>query len=348
MNAKLVLGLAAVTAIVTVGAVAAVYDRYENRGPSRLNELMVPSLLEKANDVSSITVKDAKGSFSLNKAGTAWVIPEKGGYPATEDKVRKAIVDLAKLRKVEEKTRLKDRLTRLQLEDPSGKDAKSVLVSVKAGDRAVASLIVGKRKISTTGKGGDGVYVRMPDRDQAWLAEGDYSVATDALDWLDKIVLDVKESRVNEVQVLPRGGEQIIAVRDEGAGKGFKLSNVPADKTPVKEAGEKLRDLASAFDGLEIADVKKAGDLAGKEPDLTLTLSTADGLVVDLAGFRDGEALWFAIAAMVDDASASGEKDRNAVRAEAEAINAEVKGWLYKFPDYKTKNLTPDMASLAK
>jgi hypothetical protein len=360
MNAKGFIALAAVTVVVTVGAVAAVVDRAQSRGADRLDQLLLPGFLEKANDVTAIAVKSGEKTFTVAKAQSGWAIPEKGGYPALEDKARKAIIDLAKLRVVAEKTHMEDRFARLQVEDPSKKDAKSILVELRGGDKPVASVILGKRKFSTTGKGGEGIYVRLPDKQQAWLAEGEVAVSVDPLDWIDKQVLNIPQDRAAEVRVVPRGGERVIIVREEGKDKGFKLSNPPAGKTLNKDAADKMKDVVTSFESVDLEDVRKAEEVAKGEPEFTVTMVTTDGLIVDLDAFRFQDAVWFTVKASAEAVAAAPAASANpapaaggnpapatgGVQAEAAAINKTAAGWAYKFIDWRTGRLNLQMAAL--
>ncbi len=361
MNAKGFIALSAVTLVVTAAAVAVVVDRAQSRGADHLDALLLPSLLDKANDVTAIVVKSGDKTFTVTKNGKLWTIPDKSGYPALEDKVRKAIIDLARLRVVSEKTRMEDRYPRLQVEDPGKKDAKSTLVTLKAGESTVASAILGKRKFSATGRGGDGIYVRLPDQPQAWLAGSDLAINPDPLEWVDKTLFNVAESRAAEVRVVPKEGEQVIVVREEGKDKGFKLANPPAGKAPAKDAADKMRDLVTSFENVDLEDVRKASEVATGAPELTVTMVTQDGLIVEMNGYRVDKEMWFTVDASADDATAPAPAPDKApgaqgeaaaptsgVPAEAAAIDKKTDGWAYKFLDWRSGRLDLKMAALVQ
>ena len=350
MNAKSFVALAAVTVVVSTAAVVVLAEHQGISGGQKYDAPVIPGLLDKANDVSKIVVKDAEKTITVERKDKGWVVADKADYPAREDRVRSLVQSLAMLRLSEPKTRKKDRYARLELQPLDAKDAKSRRVELMAGDKKLADMLIGKSRDTGGGKGAAGVYVRMPDEDQAWLALGEVSAKADPLTWMQAKIADVKESRTREIHLVPKDGQQVIVVQDEPTGKTFKLGNPPEGAKLGKDADGKLKNLADAFDILEFVDVRSASELDFANPDLSITLTTFDGLILDLAGVRDGDTMWFIVDALKDDAIVppapkEGEKTVD-VMTEASEIQAKTRGWAFKFSDYRMKNLSLTMADL--
>ena len=95
-----------------------------------------------------------------------------GGYPARQTRIEKMMGGLVTLSYFEPKTTRADLYPKIEVEDVA-KDANSTRVTVKDESGAVlADVIVGKAKTGVAGLDRDGVYIRLPDEERAWLAEG--------------------------------------------------------------------------------------------------------------------------------------------------------------------------------
>ena len=122
-GARAVLVLGIVT-LVAVGAVLFV-ERGSNT-PEPGGGIVFPALLEQVNSVARVRVTGSEGTFTLARDGDAWVVEEKERHPADPDRVHKLLVGAAGMKRVEPKTSDPERYPRLWLEDPTGKDARSV------------------------------------------------------------------------------------------------------------------------------------------------------------------------------------------------------------------------------
>ena len=110
-----------ILAVVTAGAVALAYSTStRDGGVARSGELVFPDLLERVNDVATVTVLSEGETFDVVQESGRWVVPAKGGYPANPDTVHLLMVGAASLERVEPKTANPDLYSRLGLEDPSG------------------------------------------------------------------------------------------------------------------------------------------------------------------------------------------------------------------------------------
>ena len=124
----------AALAVITAFAVAialttyAAHNRWSQAKVS--GAALFPGLGAQAGRIASIDIKQGDKALTLARDKDAWSVADRGGYPAKPDAVRALLVKLAGAELVESKTRNKDRYALLELEDPSGKDAKSRLLRV--------------------------------------------------------------------------------------------------------------------------------------------------------------------------------------------------------------------------
>src|SRR5512143_1459693 len=200
MNSKVLYALSGVTAIL-IGATIYLTPAptSERAAPG---ERMFANLDPKTiNSAASLTVTAKSKSFTVYQKDGAWVVKEMSDYPADTALVRKALFSLTELRPYEAKTRDPKRLAKLELEDPKGKDAQSKQLTVKDKDgKVLADVIFGKANTTNVILGKEMVYVRKAGSDQAWLAEGDPSLKPEALDWIQRSVIDVKVDRIKDVE----------------------------------------------------------------------------------------------------------------------------------------------------
>ncbi len=313
-------------------------------------ERMFPNLDAKAvNSAASLEVTAKGKTFTVYQKDGAWVVKEMSDYPADTAQVRKALFSLTELRPYEAKTKDPARLAKLELEDPKGKDAQSKQLTVKGKDgKVLADVIYGKANTTNVILGKEMVYVRKAGSDQAWLAEGDPSLKAEALDWIMRSVIDVKVDRVKDVETKSPKGELVLHIAKEKADdKDFTIKNLPAGRKP-KEA-RTISYVAESLDGVNLDDVKKAGDIDFEKNGIgTGVWRTFDGLVIKARMAEVDKKFWVLLTAEVDEAALLKEKpkadsklkDVEAVRKEAAEINSRVGAWAYHLPTTSSRFMT--------
>ena len=369
-SARSILVLAAATAI-AVGAVIVV-DR-DSDTTERAGEVVFPTLFEQLNSVVRVRVTASEGTFNLVRSGDTWGVEEKDGYPVDPDRVHKLLVGVAGMKRVEPKTSDPERYAKLWLEDPTGKDAKSVRFALEndAGTE-LANWVLGNRRPSKSDATRTELYIRVADDPLTWLAEGSVPGGQGIIDWIDRGVARIDRERLRGVEVVRADGSVVAVNKTRPADLDFALRDIP----PGREADSQYRinDIGRFLEDLRFEDVAKSStlDLAGSV-DKRMQATTFDGLRIRLETvMRDGKA-WAQLHAEVDeglvetpvdaaDASGgesgkSGEalKDTAArllpmdeVRAEAERLNARWSGWAYELPSFKRDYLARSMDALTR
>jgi Domain of unknown function (DUF4340) len=321
---------AAVFAALAIAA-AATGDRYASNAPA--NRLAFPSLASELGEVGSVALQRKGLAATFRHRGDAWLVAQKGDYPAVPGKIRQVVLSLADMRLVEAKTRLADLYPRLEVEDPGSGEATLVTVVDERG-KTLARLIVGKRRFDRLGEGNAGVYVRKPGDAQSWLASGDLDLSGDLASWLDRQIVDIPDSRIAKVSLAQPDGTLLVLSRAKPDGQ-FAVENAPA-KTKFKSDAA-TGEAAMALESLTLDDVAPAAKMpVPATGTVAATYTTFDGLTIALRLVEKGKTDWIAVAATGAGKAAG----------EAKMIETRVSGWSYAIPTYKAAMIKTRLADL--
>jgi hypothetical protein len=291
--------------------------------------LMFPDLAPRLQDAARIEIVHQDRTTAIAKHGDRWGLVDRDGYPVQTGKLRGMLTALTELRLVEPRTADPEQFGRIGVEDPTAKTGSSNLLRVlDASGKPIAALIVGHRRVRTQGNVPEQVYVRLPDQNDTWLAEGSLQVDADPQLWLERDVMNIDHARIDRV-VVTRGDETLQFARD-----GQKLVlKAPADHPPLEDY--KLDDVDRGLELLTFQDVQSdkspVGDKIGQS-----VYTTTDGLAVTTTVFKGDKDIWARFAA--------GGTDKT--KDEADKLNARLAGWTYQLGTWKQKALVPSLEEL--
>jgi hypothetical protein len=306
----LVAGLA-----VLAGAIWLASTRHLERA-TLTGDLVLPGLAQGVNTITEIDLKKADGTHTtLKKDSSTWTVTERG-WTADTPKVRKLLLDLGALTVVEEKTRLPANYAQLGVEDLSAPQASGTLVNAVSPGKSW-TLIVGK---ASSGKSG---YVRVATAAPSLLAAPLLTVNAAPGGWLERTLIDLGGERVREVEEHPANGAAYTATRLKQGEPNFSVGPVPKGRSLTGPAV--AEPIAASLAVLTLDDVHKAdpGAAAGVSH---ATFRTYDGLELALSGRQDGD--HFLIAASAQGSTPQGE-------AEAQKLNARLRGFEFEIPQYR-------------
>jgi hypothetical protein len=335
MQKKGFLLLVGATLVLVMAAIAAlsVGDRAASQAPP--GERALPGLGPKLADLGRIRLAHGTMKANFTIVDGRWVVVEKGNYPAAAGRIRQLLLGLADLTLVEPKTERPALFARLDLDDPSNGKSTQVTVQDRSG-QVVAELIIGRRREDRLGGGNDGIYVRQPRVDRAWLARGSLDLSGDLLQWLDRRMLDMPAARIASVKLTGGDGVTLVLSRAKPDDK-FAVAEAPAD-TKFKP-DTVLAEPSGALAALDLADVKPRPDQPVPDSSVaTAAFTTFDGLTVDLRLFARDNIDWVAI-------DASG---KDAAEAEAKAINDRLAQWTYAIAADRAKLLRTKLSDLTE
>jgi hypothetical protein len=351
--------------------------RTDDGGAGEVGSPFAPGLDAAINDVNRIRLQQDDQTLTLERDDEGWHVAEKSDYPASLERVREFLLDLAGARRIEAKTRDPARYPTLGVE---AVENGGLGVTLEADNGAIEplALILGK-----SARAGAATYARHSNEAGSWLVSGDLSTQIEATQWLDMLITDIAAEQVQSVLIRHADGEEVVLEKSERGQTGYTVTNLPE--------GESLRyesianPIGSALAGLRLEDVspRAALDETATERGFARFL-TFDGLAVTVTTWeRDGERL-IAIDAAVDDeqamrfaaapdsgdtvagedgaedagaeadaaatpGEATGEDDGErmaAIEARAQALNATRAPWLYSIGRYKFDQLTRRMDDL--
>lgn len=330
-----------VTAVVLVALAAlALYRQEKAAAPTAAPETFFPTLVHNVRQVAQIhIVSQRNGVFDVVfKPEKGWVLPGRGDYPASFEQVRKTINAVASLQTIEPRTARVDWLRYLDLNSPST-GGKGVLITLSdEKGNVLASLIAGKTQDNGDSSGLSDIFVRKPDSTQSWLARGVLQPAADPADWMDRTVMDVDRSRIEEVDVEPASGPSYSVRRDKPSDPDFHLMAVPKGRELLNV--QALDGVAVAIVGFTFDDIRPVRDFDFSNASRVVT-RTFDGLTVTAQIIAQGADDWVRI-------SAEGALGKAEPQKEARAIDARADGWAYKLPAYKGQQFMTTLDSLLK
>jgi hypothetical protein len=290
--------------------------------------LMFPGLADELGKATKLEiVHQGKQTVIEKRPDGAWGIASLHDYPVQPGKLRAVLIGLTELRLAEPRTSDPSEYSRLAVDDPNGAKSEADLVRVvDASGKPLAALIVGHRRVRGQPGVPDEVYVRRPDQAQSWLAEGSVRADPDAMQWIDRDLMNIKEDRIASVVV---GDKALVFGRVDGK---FTLTE-PADHPKLEEY--KVDNVGRALDMLTMQAVKADAEVTG-QPAGHSVFTTTDGLVVTVNLLRADKDVWARFAV-------SGPEK---VKAEVDRLAGRLNGWTYEIGSWKEQSLVPTMADL--
>ncbi|MDA0261685.1 MAG: DUF4340 domain-containing protein, partial [Proteobacteria bacterium] len=279
MNPRPFLILVAVTVITVILAIVMVSagsGTDDTRGDSAV---AFPKLQGKLEQVAEITLINKDAKIVVAKKGDQWLLPEKHDYPAQVDKVRALLLGFEEMKLIERKTKQPDRYDRLNVDDPTGKEARAVRVTLKDTSGAVlADAIIGKKKYDLSRTGIAGTYVRNADGEQAWLGSSELDPGRVERLWLARKLMDVKRDRIQRYTITHADGEIVTASRTAPTEDNFVLETLPVGQRLKNKSAADNNATTLAF--LEFDDVRPAAGVVFPDPIVKNEFVTFDGLTI--------------------------------------------------------------------
>ena len=323
--------------IVSVGAAMYIVSRsVEDPRFEKVGQPVFPGLIDQVNNVTELNIISSKGNITVRQRDKSWRVVESRDHPADPKEVFKAIVGIAELKYFEPKTKRKEKLARLRLDDPTLTGSSSKRVTLKIGNQIVADVVVGREKLFLPGLTVGGVYFRLPQGNESWLARGNPEAGGLPKDWLAREIVNIAPKRVRSVTVRHKDNEIIqISKLKIGAPK-FVLSDMPVGMK-VKYPSD-LEFLGAILERLEMNDARYAADQ---------TIDWNGSIVAEVETF-DG------IRAFVETVNRKG-IDWLRIKLEASSLEAQkevrditkrTSGWVYMMPKYEVVPIQRRMQDL--
>ncbi|MBO4520472.1 MAG: DUF4340 domain-containing protein [Alphaproteobacteria bacterium] len=327
--------LLTVSVLVFITAVAVWILTPEYSAGTFFGELLMPGLIDKINDVEVVSIEhEGETKTFLRDHDGSWSFMEENGYPADKDRIRKVLIGMSRLEKIEQKTALPEFYPDIQVEDNTAENAKSYLVTLlNAEGEKITSLLVGKN-ISGITWNGQGYFTRFPNDAQSWLVRGNMDVTGSRHSWVQSKILPLIKGRISTLVLTDASKKrQIIYRRSEPAAP---LVIVYLSDTYFVTSPESVTAAEQALTSFTFKHaLKRPDDLAKKEPFRSSLIKTGDGMNIFLFIFLIDSKPYAAV-------SFSAEKEApESVIQEAADLEALHSKWLYLMEPEKIAPLNP-------
>lgn len=362
----IILAVATLVVIAAAGYALRTQNALENApqpGPTPL----FPNLIKEVNGVASITVATTKDHLTIRRTTHGhWVIVEKDGYPASLDKVKKAVVALAEVERLEPRTadpKLYKDIGVSSLKTAGSQAAEITLANDKG--KALAALLIGITQSFSAGATPGVFYVRKPGAKRSWLARGRLeNLKPELLLWITSEILNISHNRIKDVEIADPGVRPIVIRRRSPTATRVEVSGLPAQAKPdLATAGQ----VPTALQYLSVEDVAKPRGWGFAKAPVT-TFRTFDGLAIEARTLKRKGKDWvkFTVSYVGQPATAATKtaegKAKEAAKAtpaapsplktpaeaqtEAKTLAAALTGWAFEISGYQAGYFSETAADL--
>jgi hypothetical protein len=244
------------------------------------------------NDVASVRLLGAEGRVTAKRANDAWVIEERGNYPADFAKISALVRKVAELEPLQTVPLGEGDAAALVLKVPTGgaPDAETgTLVELSdASGKKLAALVAGKTHSTASPDAGPmgmaggmvtGRYLMLADAPgTAYLVTETFSdLQTSPPQWIDKNY--VRPGLPKRIEVKAEGKDRSWTIERDAPGAAWKLAGAGKNQNldPAK-----VLNIDSLVTGLAVADVPDAPEDARlnplKERPVSVTVDSFEGL----------------------------------------------------------------------
>jgi len=344
MSQKSFTVLLAATVVAVVLAVVAMLGQPRIEATDREGEPVLPALIAQGEKLKSVVIRQGGKTLSLDWDGKYWRAREFMNYPANDPEIRRFIIALGRMTKIEAKTKLPERYARLEVEDPdSNPDSKSRHVSlIDTEGKVIGSVILGKPQYSADVRGTN-TYVRLPGDPQAWLATGDAGgPGTDLNDWLQRKIADVPNAAISRVTVTHPDGDKVVVQREAGDNPAMMIAGL--SKAQQAATAPDADKYAGLLNTLTFDEVQAAADVPfAKNQTTTALIEGPAGFQVTMEWTQINRLDWIKLKVTAPEGEKPGAQkpidlgsDWNAVAAD---ISARTEGWAFQVRPYQIEAL---------
>lgn len=234
------------------------------------------------NDVTQITIRQAKGTLTLARPDDIWVVKDRGNHPANFSNIKDLLVKLADLKVAKPVKVGASRLPQLELVAPD-KGPGTLLEFADKSGKPLGSVLLGARSMREAGGemaafgGGsfpNGRYVMVGNdlKTVALVTEPFSSAEPQATDWLNKDWFKVE--KLKSISVVTTNATNNFKLSRETEAGEWKLADAkPGEQLDAGKSG----GVTSAFSSPSFNDIATT-NATGLDKPVVATLETFDGL----------------------------------------------------------------------
>lgn len=313
-------------ALVAVAAITLAIESRSLSGDSASGPV-TPGLADTIGRAQRIIVTSADASYRIERTQQGWAMRDRGDYPVVASRLAQLTSGLESLRYTRRMTSDPSKHERLGVTDPR-QGGVGMLVQIEDSRGALlVNLILGVQP--------NAIYVRRPDDDQTYAAEGDLPPLGDVSGWLDLRPIELSADAIARVEIVPATGRAYILARDSAEMPWRIASPALASlaQSTVADAAEKITALAPV-------DVQPAPAVQGA-PSARVRATTFDGLLLDAELIPSDNRTWLKLVARPVAAEPTPEQEQAAL-----AVNNRVAAWAYALSDLEAQAFAPPLSAL--
>ena len=295
---------------------------------------LISGLREKVNDIGAIDVVGSDGELivSLWRDRERWRVREKSDFEADFRQVHDLLRALAEARRVDERTSNPEWYARLGVADPGVDGSKGMLI--RFPDTDFPEVIIG-----VPDSAGIGRFARVRDEQTTWLIDRSPDVSASAIDWLERSVMDIPASELEEIMIR-HPDDDTVRLRPTGDENGqWVLLDVPAGREAVP--AWRIQPVAGALSGLRLSDVRP--HLEMPDDAVRSLFRTVDGLNFLASLSEDEKGYWvhFNVSAETS-AVAEDEVDEDSAELaiDAVAVDGRLSPWQFRISESRFNDMT--------
>ncbi|MDB5641760.1 MAG: hypothetical protein JWN07_1077 [Hyphomicrobiales bacterium] len=314
-----ILGLLTAVSLVAVGVT--LRTGAQGFASDKRGQRVFPELVQRANDVASLSIRDAERNYTIEKRADGFY-EKDSGYPAKADAFRDVVSGAALLSYEETKTADPARFADLGLADP-GAAPDSIgrqVIFRDAKNEVMANVTAGNRDTTVGGAAG-GSYIRLGDQKQTWLVRGEVRVPVPQAAWFEINFVNIGRDALAGLRISGGGLDEIIAV-SENKGDDLKIANAPEGR---ETDGGKVMRLSFMVDPISFQDVRKPK--GEPSPDARrMVVTSRNGYRVTYTSIGDVAEGWVRFAVDATD---------DAGKTEADELRKKVEGFEFKLAQHE-------------
>ncbi len=306
--------------------------------------------------VDSIVLGTGEAAFTLKRLKSGFVVVDKDNYPAKTSEINSVITKCLEIQTSEFVT---DNPANHEDLEVTEEKARSVVKFMKADPNSslLTGVVVGKTK-----ELGQGSYVRLLSSNPAlsnkvYVASNVPWFGGDEMNYVDQELIAVKKEDIKSVTVSSPSGPYTLTTKEDS--QDIVLENIPAGK---KLKSSEAQSVFTALTSLRFDDVKKISSDMAFEKQYVCRLKDSTVYALRIAQ-EDDKTYVSCVAEFTDktpvekasiDQGGEVESEEELKKKEAKLLardnatqfTTKHHGWVYEIAEWKTKNMTKELADL--
>lgn len=285
MNFKKIFLLIILVLIVILGLYFTFSNKYYTN--KSFNKLFI-NLEESIDKVSHIEIENNINTVYLfNEKGT-WSLPNYYNYPASDDKIRKFLLNTLQLKTVDKKTNNPDLHNKLGLAYPLDEESFRVRLLNENKD-LLSDFIIGKTFVHNN----ELSYVRKFNDNQSWLFKNNFNYYKDEIEWSEDSILKIARWRIKSVNITSKNDneESIFIYKKKHSDQSFSLKDIPNNYTLNDTVS--FNEFASLLESIKKTNIRKLSSLVNAHISKKIIFTTFDGLIIKISEYRHKEEIFY-------------------------------------------------------